>query len=86
MKSKYDPLCYYLLSVDTDTVTLTFSEIETIIGGELPPSALTYREWWANDVTHSQAMSGWLAADWHSALIDVPGKTVTFRRMARPRR
>ena len=86
MMSKYDPLCYYLLSVNTDTVTLTFSEIERIIGDDLPPSAFTWREWWGNDVTHSQAMSGWLAADWHSVLIDVPGKAVTFRRMGRPRR
>ena len=86
MMSKYDPLCYYLLSVDTDTVTLTFSEIETIIGDNLPPYTFTYQAWWANDVTHNQAMSGWLAADWHSVLIDVPGKAVKFRRMAKPRR
>ncbi len=86
MLGKYAPLCYYLLSVDTGTVTLPFSGIETIIGGDLPPSAFTYREWWGNDVTHSQAMSGWLAADWHSVLIDVPGKAVKFRRMGRQRR
>lgn len=85
MKSKYDSHCFYLLSVDTDTVKLAFSDIEKIIGDDLPPSAFIYREWWGNDVTHSQAMSGWLAANWHSVLIDVPGKAVKFRCMGRLR-
>ena len=42
MKSKYAFLCHYLLSVDTDTVTLIFSGIETIIGGELPPGCVCH--------------------------------------------
>ena len=39
---QYAPLCCYLLSIDTDTVTLTFPGIETIIGGELPPSCVVH--------------------------------------------
>ena len=34
MLGQYAPLCHYLLRVDTGTVTLPFSGIEAIIGGE----------------------------------------------------
>lgn len=32
----------------TRAVTLTFSEIERILGAPLPESAVTHRPWWAN--------------------------------------
>lgn len=42
MLGQYAPLCHYLLRVGTDTVTLPFSGIETIIGSELPPGCVVH--------------------------------------------
>ena len=76
--SKYDPLCDYLLECKTDKVRLTFSEIEKIIGRRLPPSANNYREWWANDTSHTQAANGWLAAGWQTLEVSFGFKVVQF--------
>ena len=46
--NKYTPLMDYLQRVPQDEITLTFNEIETLIGDALPPSARTRRGWWGN--------------------------------------
>ena len=46
--NKYDPLEKYLSVCGQDTVTLTFGEIETIIGDALPLTAHKKRQWWEN--------------------------------------
>ena len=61
--AKYEPLEQYLLEQSTDSCTLTFSEVETIIGGPLPASAREHQGWWGNDKTHVQARS-WMHAGW----------------------
>ena len=43
--SKYTPLRDYLRQQTSDTLELTFIEIERIIGSQLPPSAYAPR-WW----------------------------------------
>lgn len=83
--SKYDPLCDYLLECKTDKVTLTFSEIEKIIGSSLPPSAYKYREWWANDASHTQAANGWLVAGCQTLEASLGFKIVQFNRVGRPK-
>lgn len=44
---KYSPLREYLASAP-DTVTLSFAELEGILGDSLPASARSDRPWWAN--------------------------------------
>jgi hypothetical protein len=36
----------HLASEEGDTVELTFAQIESIVGGELPPTAYSFRTWW----------------------------------------
>jgi hypothetical protein len=50
MPGKYGPLALYLRAVPSSTreLTLSFSEIERILGAPLPESATTYRPWWGN--------------------------------------
>jgi 5-methylcytosine-specific restriction protein B len=47
---KYKPLSDYLKNSGEQEITLTFTEIEKIIGANLPPSALLYKAWWGNNV------------------------------------
>jgi len=81
---KYDPLRCFLENAppNMDTVTLSFRQIEQLLGAELPYTARHQRAWWANEArsgTHPQAGS-WLAAGWQVDAVDAPGEWVRFRR------
>ena len=80
--AKYDPLYEWLMSKTNAgevVVSTTFGEIEEILRVPLPPSARTYREWWANDETHSQAIGGWMAAGWKVDNVSLNFGQVTFK-------
>ena len=64
---KYISLTKWLSECNKANVSLTFSEIESIIGSELPASAYRYAEWWSNHPTHSQA-NAWMQAGYNAAL------------------
>ena len=76
--AKYDALKCYLSVCRQNEVTLSFSRIEEILGSSLPSSAYTYQAWWANG-GHSQA-NAWLSCGFTVGKLDLPGKTVTFRK------
>lgn len=81
--SRYTKLADYLRNVSSkqSSTQLTFSEIETVIGGELPPSARTSRSWWANDgVGHVQSKQ-WLGAGWRVTRINLTESVIVFTRM-----
>ena len=77
--SRYAPIGEHLANVKKNTVTLTFDEIEDLIGGELPASAHKHRAWWANTDTHSQALI-WISNGWLISEADLQEGTVTFKR------
>jgi len=84
---KYTPLYDYLMRLDPQAVdcTLTFQQIETIIGAKLPPSAWKYQAWWANPTKPSQHpyAQAWLGAGWKVDGIDQQRGWVHFRRLQR---
>jgi hypothetical protein len=76
--TKYEPLTHYL-EQQSGSVTMTYSEIEKILGQQLPPSASEYQEWWGNDdETHPQSMS-WKKANYRVSILNL-GNSVTFSR------
>ena len=82
--SKYDPLYRFLqdIQVNVGEKTITFSEMERILGFKLPKSACVYRQWWANSTSpqqHPHAQS-WLAAGWTVDTVNQQDKWVRFRR------
>ncbi|APB35044.1 hypothetical protein GlitD10_2701 [Gloeomargarita lithophora Alchichica-D10] len=46
--SKYYPLFEHLQGYKQEAVTLTFAEIETLMGCSLPESAQRKKNWWSN--------------------------------------
>lgn len=79
--SVYSPLQQRLANAAQDSVTLSFEEIERVLGRKLPPSAYDEqikRQWWANTDTHSQARA-WLRAG-RKARLDAARNHVTFVR------
>ncbi len=77
---KYDPLREYLSGQPGNSCTLTFSEVEGIIGDFLPVSARKHKPWWGNDETHTQA-SGWLRAGWKVERPRLGKEQVRFTRV-----
>jgi hypothetical protein len=60
-------------------VTLSFHQIEGIIGNGLPVNAFQNAEWWKNSHTGSQGKA-WLDVGWHVEGVEIEKRTVTFRR------
>lgn len=80
-RGKYGPLCRHLMTVQGKRWPVTFREVETILGCELPPSARKRRAWWGNDGTHVQARA-WRAAGWRTQDVDLGAETLVFERSA----
>ena len=79
--AKYDGLTAWLRS---QKITLTFDQIENIIGNTLPNSASTYRPWWGNESgADSRPCRAWLDAGWEVDSADLKGRTVVFRQSPR---
>jgi hypothetical protein len=76
--SKYAPLREFLTSRADDVVTLTFAEIDALVG-VLPPSARKYPVWWRNDDPSHQHCQSWAQAG-YTAQPDLGSGQVTFRR------
>jgi len=82
-RSKYDPLIDRLAAELSNEASLSFQEVEELLGEALPPAAYAYKAWWANsatDPTHSWARR-WVALGW-LAQADLDAKRVEFRRRA----
>ena len=81
--NKYQPLGEYLaaLGASQASVTLTFQEIEKIIGAKLPRSAVAHRAWWANQESGSRAPH-WQRAGFKVNKVNQEQGVLTFRRKA----
>lgn len=76
---KYVALGRYLeKQEDASIITVTFDEVEEILGFDLPKSARKYRPWWANDQSHSHAVDGWLKVGWKTDNVDIQDERVEF--------
>lgn len=80
-RGSYQPLQDHLQTVLENRVALSFSQIERILGRQLPASARKHRAWWSNERSgsHSHARA-WMDAGWHVAAVDFNGGRVEFGR------
>ena len=62
---------------------MTFREIEKITGAKLPPKAQHHRAWWSNNPDNNVMTKVWLAAGFESAQVDMEGRKLVFRRVAK---
>jgi hypothetical protein len=80
---KYEPLGQFLRRQRTSEVPLTFREIEKITGVKLPPKAQHHRAWWSNNPDNNVMTKVWLEAGFESAQVDMEGRKLVFRRVAK---
>lgn len=80
-RGAYQPLCDHLQKLGTARATLSFAEIERILGRALPASARKHRAWWSNEQsgTHPHARA-WMDAGWHVSAVDFNAGRVDFAR------
>ena len=78
--TKYQPLADYLLNSGKDDLTLTFLEIETILGFELSPSHKKSRPNWSNN-EHEALSKGWLNAGYRTYGVEIENGIVRFKKV-----
>lgn len=80
--AKYARLTKHLTMDAPGKWTVSFEEIEVILGFGLPASARRHPSWWSNQ-WHSQGR-GWLMAGFQASGVNLENETVTFRKSADP--
>ena len=77
---KYRPLeRYFEKAVRTQPVTLTFAEIEHILGDSLPPSASKHEAFWANNAKRHVHAAAWLDTGWRVQSVGSDAQGCHFR-------
>jgi hypothetical protein len=59
---------------------MSFSEIERVIGSDLPNAAHTHRAWWSNNPSNNVMTKSWLAAGFITERVDMGSQKLIFRR------
>jgi hypothetical protein len=79
--SQYDPLYKWLQANSAPRISVTFKQIEEILGFRLPNTARKDPAWWANEKSvtsrHVQCRA-WLDAGFHTENLSIPKETVAF--------
>ncbi|MDX2232152.1 MAG: helix-turn-helix transcriptional regulator [Leptolyngbyaceae cyanobacterium bins.349] len=78
--SKYQPLQDYLNQSQRSPITLTFTDIETLLGTVLPVSARTNRAWWSNRSKGAIQAAAWIQAGYTVKQLDLNTEQVTFHK------
>ena len=80
--TKYAPLKTFLAGKASVEVPMRFSEIEHVIGTQLPPVAFKHRAWWSNNPSNSVITHAWLEAGYKTERVDMGAQRLVFRRTA----
>lgn len=83
-RGKYAALFRHLeaMPLPENRWSVSFADLETILGFPLPDSARLHRPWWANQKQgngHSHALA-WQAAGWETSAVNLSGETLVFKR------
>ncbi len=78
--SKYYPLFEHLHHCNQVAITLTFLEIEALLGRSLPASARSKKSWWSNrDSASALQAIAWISAGYQVNTVDLAQQKVTFQ-------
>jgi hypothetical protein len=76
--SKYAPLENHLSGLEENSLTLSYEQLEQMLGFKLPNSAYKHRAWWSNGKKGGSKF--WLRVGWMVESVRL-GDSVTFSRM-----
>lgn len=78
--SKYQPLQDYLANSKSNSISMTFSEIEEVLGFKLPESSHKYRAWWSNNASNNVMTEAWMNAGFITEEVDLAGEKLKFSK------
>ena len=78
MTNKYFPLQQKLARSKAKVVTMTFADIEKVIGAKLPKNSSGQRAWWSNNPTNARITHAWLGAGRRVSNVDIMGRKASF--------
>lgn len=78
-RRKYKPLNELLSSADDDHIRMTFADLETLLGDELPDSARSDQSWWG-DAPGNYHAEAWVEPGRRVDEVDLVGERVAFGR------
>jgi predicted transcriptional regulator len=83
LEKRYEPLAVWLqkVPIKDESISLSFKEIEQIIGDELPESARRSRVWWSNNLKLNPQSRQWWEAGWRVATARMNEEVVVFSRV-----
>jgi hypothetical protein len=81
--SKYDPLRAHLIRDGRARITMSFFEIEQVLGFSLPGSARHHRAFWSNNPDNSVITRAWREAGYRTAQVDLASGSLAFVSDAR---
>jgi hypothetical protein len=76
--SKYDPLKSFLNTCGGAALTMSFAEVESLLGFELPWAATHFRQWWGNNASGHAQSRAWMSARYKVDTVDLEARTVHF--------
>ena len=79
MEKKYLPLATFFTNIQDDTISLTYSEIENIMGHQLPNTAYLNSSWWKKEKLPFTHYEAWKNAGYKVSTINV-GVSITFMK------
>jgi hypothetical protein len=77
---RYDSLTTFLLGQPPGPVTMTFRQLNTLLGFSIPTPARKYQSWWVNETdqnTRNRQCRSWLNAN-RKACADLKHGVITF--------
>lgn len=83
LDNRFGPLAIWLQKVplSTESISLSFQDIETFIGDELSTSARSNRIWWSNNLKLNPQSRAWWEAGWRVATVKMAEEVVVFARV-----
>ncbi len=80
---KYSPLKDFLAKQGRELVSMSFDEIEGVLGESLPASK-QYPAWWSNNPDNNVMTKEWIAAGYQTESVDIAGEKLVFRKVKKP--
>ena len=78
---KYSALRAFLETQVKDRISMSFEDIEQLLGGTLPASK-KYPAWWSNNPSNNPMTKEWLAAGFETGEVDVASGKLVFSRVS----
>ncbi len=78
MAGKYAPLARHLRR-QSAAVSMSFAELEDLLGDSLPPSARRHQAWWSNDPAGSHVQAhAWMDAGWRVTSVNLRAERIVL--------